>query len=60
MKQLFILLICMLSQKSNWLHAQNKHFITSGVIEFERTANMYALVKKKVTKNTLENKPYYE
>ena len=40
--------------------AQNKHFITSGVIEFERTVNMFAAVKKKVTKNTMENKPYYE
>lgn len=45
---------------SNNLFGQNKHFITSGIIEYERTANMFALVKKKVTKSTMENKPHYE
>ncbi|HMI02204.1 MAG TPA: GLPGLI family protein [Pedobacter sp.] len=60
MKQLFILIACFFAFPGNSIYAQNRHFITSGVIEFERTANMFALVKKKVTKNTLENKPYYE
>lgn len=42
------------------IYAQNKHFITSGTIEFERTANMFALMKKKVTKNSMEYKGDYE
>ncbi|WP_276090848.1 GLPGLI family protein [Pedobacter sp. JY14-1] len=42
------------------VNARQKHFINSGTIEFERTANMFALVKKKVTKNTQDIKPYYE
>jgi len=58
MKQLIILLICMFTTKS--ISAQNKHFVTSGIIEFERTMNMFALVKKKVTKHSTENKVYYE
>lgn len=50
--------ICLLQETASM--AQNRHFITSGIIEFERTVNMFALVKKKVTKTTMENKPYYE
>lgn len=42
------------------MFAQNKHFITSGNIEFERTNNMFALVKKKITKSTMDVKPHYE
>jgi GLPGLI family protein len=60
MKYVLQFFICLLILGTNTLFAQNKHFITSGVIEFERTANMFALVKKKVTKNTMENKPFYE
>lgn len=61
MKQRFIsvLMVCLLFS-GGILRAQNKRFMTSGVIEFERTANMFALVKKKVTRNSMENKPYYE
>jgi len=40
--------------------AQNKKFITSGTIEFERTQNMFAMIKKKVTTDHPENKQYYE
>ncbi|MGY3054914.1 GLPGLI family protein [Pedobacter sp. UYEF25] len=32
----------------NQLRAQNIHFIKNGVIEFERKANMYALIKKQI------------
>ncbi len=35
----------------NMLFAQNAHFTTSGTIEFEKTANTYALVKKLYNKN---------
>jgi GLPGLI family protein len=54
---LFLIGFCLLQTVSM---AQNKHFITSGVIEYDRTANMFALVKKKVTKSSMENQPYYE
>lgn len=60
MKQIILVFTCLFLTNHVSILAQNKHFITSGVIEFERTANMYALVKKKVTKSSMENKPYYE
>jgi len=62
MKQRFqsLLIVCFFLLSGGSLWAQNRHFITSGVIEFERTANMFALVKKKVTQHSMENKPYYE
>ncbi|GAA4335784.1 GLPGLI family protein [Mucilaginibacter gynuensis] len=60
MKYIVYIFICMFMFKAEVSPAQNKHFITSGVIEFERTANMFALVKKKVTKSTMDVKPYYE
>ncbi|QIL39309.1 GLPGLI family protein [Pedobacter sp. HDW13] len=31
--------------------AQNIHFVKSGVIEFEKRSNMYALIKKKINKD---------
>lgn len=31
--------------------AQNKHFTKSGIIEFEKSANMYALLRKEINKN---------
>lgn len=36
---------------SNSLFAQNVHFVQNGIIEFEKRSNMYALIKKKITKN---------
>ncbi|MBC7758818.1 MAG: GLPGLI family protein [Phormidesmis sp. FL-bin-119] len=53
-------LICLVLLYATTLSAQDKHFITSGIIEYERTMNMFALVKRKVTKNTLDSKPWYE
>ncbi|MEJ7557852.1 MAG: GLPGLI family protein [Pedobacter sp.] len=41
-------------------YSQHAKFVTSGVIEYEKTANMFAIVKKKVTKHTLDMKPHYE
>ena len=35
----------------NMLFAQNAHFITSGTIEFEKTANTYALIKRLYAKD---------
>jgi GLPGLI family protein len=53
-------LICFTLISAMTSSAQNKQFITSGTIEYERTMNMFALVKRKVTKNTLDSKPWYE
>jgi GLPGLI family protein len=60
MKFIIRSLICLILFSATTLSAQNKHFITSGIIEYERTMNMFALVKKKVTENTLDSKPWYE
>ena len=60
MKQLIIIFFYLMLFNVPILKAQNKHFITSGTIEFERTMNMFALVKKKITKNSLEYKSSYE
>jgi len=54
-----ILLTCFVFQGSAAL-AQNKKFVTGGTIEFERTENMFAMIKKKVTIDHPENKQYYE
>lgn len=35
-------------------------FITSGTIHYQKTQNMFAILKKKVTKDHMENKPRYE
>lgn len=50
-----LLLLC-----CDTLPAQNKRIVTSGTIEFERTNNMFALVKKKVTATTPEVKSHYD
>jgi GLPGLI family protein len=60
MKYIIKFLICLLVFKGSGVLAQSKHFITSGTIEFERTNNMFALLKKKVTTDHMDNKPYYE
>lgn len=60
MKQLLLSFSCLTLLCVNTLKAQNKHFITNGTIEFERTANMFELVKKKITKNSMEYKKDYE
>lgn len=39
--------------------AQNKHFITGGTVDFEKTINMFAILKKKAAYNA-DNKGYYE
>ncbi len=50
MKNISIFLIALLiSAHGAW--AQNAHFTKSGVIEFEKTANMFALMKKEINKD---------
>jgi len=46
MKNTLLLLTCLLLLGSNVLLAQNEHFTTSGTIEFNKTANIYALIQK--------------
>jgi GLPGLI family protein len=44
---LLIALLCI----CNLLQAQNAHFTTSGTIEFERSINIYAVIKKQINKD---------
>ena len=46
----YIILFAVIFSGSN-LFAQNVHFVKNGVIEFEKRANMYALIKKKIDKD---------
>jgi GLPGLI family protein len=48
MKIFTITIIGALLLNSTLLSAQNAHFKTSGTIEFEKTVNMFALIKKQV------------
>src|ERR1700712_2631792 len=60
MKNLTIL-TCLLLLSGNLLLAQNKHFTTSGTIEFEKNTNMFALIKKQINKdNEVFYQPYYD
>lgn len=60
MKNLLPIFITLCLFSSQFSSAQNKHFITTGTIEYERTMNMFALIKKKVTKNTMDVQPFLE
>lgn len=60
MKHVLLFFTCLFILNGSHLFAQNKHFTTSGTIEFERTANMFALVKKKITKTSPELQSYYD
>jgi len=48
MKILPILIISALLVTANLAFSQNAHFTTSGTIEFEKTVNMFALIKRQV------------
>jgi GLPGLI family protein len=48
---LLIISICLLTLTGNLVMAQNAHFTTSGTIEFEKSINMYALIKKMINKD---------
>jgi len=60
MKNFSKTLIILFVLHSGLITAQSKHFITSGTIEFEKTQNMFAIMKKKVTPTHMENQSTYE
>ena len=49
MKKHFTIFIALLLT-GNILLAQNTHFTTNGTVDFERTINMYALIKQQINK----------
>ncbi|SDE48023.1 GLPGLI family protein [Mucilaginibacter pineti] len=51
MKHILIFIICFFVLSGNMLFAQNKHFTTTGTIEFEKSINMFALLKKEMSGN---------
>src|SRR3954470_9377893 len=52
MKSTFIIITaCLLIFTGNLVMAQNAHFTTSGTIEFEKSINMYGLIKKFINKD---------
>jgi GLPGLI family protein len=46
-----IITLCFLLLTGNLVMAQNAHFTTSGTIEFEKSINMYGIIKKMINKN---------
>lgn len=44
-------IICAVILIANNCFAQNVHFVKNGIIEFEKRSNIYALIKKRITKN---------
>jgi GLPGLI family protein len=56
MKKYIILLVACIFGSS--LFAQNKHFTTSGTIEYEKRVNMYAIIKKMIDEDK-ENESWY-
>lgn len=51
MKFVLLLAFCGMLLSSNLLVAQNAHFTTSGIIEFDKNVNMYALIRKEINKD---------
>lgn len=60
MKNLVRTIFLFIALNSNLAFAQNKQFVTGGTIEFEKTQNMFAIMKNKVTTDNASNKGYYE
>ncbi len=61
MKTATLSTIALLLLTNSLLFGQNTHFTTSGVIEYEKTVNMYALFRKSINKdNETFTKPAYE
>lgn len=60
MKNIIKTILLLLALHSGLAFAQNKKFITGGTIEFEKTQNMFAIMKNKVTSDNASNKGYYE
>jgi GLPGLI family protein len=59
MKNLIKISVIFIVLHSGFVRGQTK-FITGGTILFEKTQNMFAILKKKVTKDNMENKARYE
>jgi GLPGLI family protein len=51
MKKITLYTLAILILSTGISFAQNAHFVNSGVIEFEKTANMYALFKRDINKD---------
>jgi len=52
MKSIYpIIALCFLLLTGNLVMAQNAHFTNSGTIEFEKSINMYAIIKKMINKD---------
>lgn len=56
MKRITILSFCLLLLCGKASFAQYAHFTTEGTIEFEKTVNMYAIIKKSINK---DNEQWY-
>ena len=57
MKNLIIYLSAILLLTVDYSFGQNAHFIKSGVIEYEKTVNMYALFRKDIDKDNETSNP---
>jgi GLPGLI family protein len=57
MKNPLITLSCFFILANTKCLAQAEHFTTSGIIEFDKTSNMYAIIKKEINK---ENESYVQ
>lgn len=59
MKKL-VTLIIFLAFAAGAVNAQNQHFTTSGVIEYNRTVNMFALIKKIIETDDTWSEQFFE
>lgn len=57
MKTLYIIIISLLFSIISRVSAQNAHFTKSGVIEYAKTVNMFAVLKKQINK---DNEAFYQ
>lgn len=61
MKSIRIITTCLLLCLSKIILAQHAHFTTTGTIEYEKSVNMYAIIKKRINKqNESYLQPAYE
>ena len=51
MKKIIATLLFIALFGTSLLHAQNTHFTTSGTVEYEKSVNMYAIIKKEINKD---------
>ncbi|MES2376223.1 MAG: GLPGLI family protein [Bacteroidota bacterium] len=64
MKTIFNLIMGLCLIPGSATFAQNNRAMTSGIIEYEKTANMYTLMRKKIPRDNIyvynQNKPHYD